>query len=244
MCGRYASSKEPAQLVEEFGVTEPPKMQLAPDYNIAPTKQVYAVLDRVRDGQPARLLADVSWGLVPSWAKDRSIGSRMINARLETAAGKPSFRAAWAKRRALLPADGYYEWYTPPDGPTNARGKPIKQPYFIHRSDGGTLAMAGLYEIWRDRSVSDADDPAAWLWTATVLTTTASDGLGRIHDRMPVHVAQDKWAAWLDPDFDGDPGLLLDPAATARELTAYPVATLVNAVRNNGPHLLDPLPAD
>ncbi|MDQ1246324.1 MAG: Abasic site processing protein [Actinomycetota bacterium] len=243
MCGRYASSKEPAQLVEEFGVTEKPKVALAPDYNVAPTKKVYAVLDRVREGELARLLADVNWGLVPSWAKDRSIGSRMINARLESAASKPSFRVAWAKRRALLPADGYYEWYSPPDGPTNARGKPVKQPYFIHRADGASLAMAGLYEIWRDPAVPDPDDAGAWLWTATVLTTSATDQMGTIHDRMPIHVARDHWAAWLDPGFDGDPGSLLDPAATARDLVAYPVSTLVNAVRNNGPELLAPLVA-
>lgn len=243
MCGRYASTKEPAQLVEEFGVTEPPTAHLAPDYNVAPTKAVYAVLDRLREGQVARLLADVRWGLVPSWAKDRSIGSRMINARLETAASKPSFRAAWAKRRALLPADGYYEWHTSADGPTNARGKPMKQPYFIHRADGASLAMAGLYEIWRDPEVTDSDAPGAWLWTATVLTTTATDDLGRIHDRMPIHVAKDHWDRWLDPAFDGNPAELLDPAATARELVAYPVSTLVNAVRNNGPELVAPLPA-
>ncbi|MCB0915934.1 MAG: SOS response-associated peptidase [Actinobacteria bacterium] len=241
MCGRYASSKEPAVLVEEFDVTVPPRVDLAPDYNVAPTKQVYAVLDRTLGGEQQRLLADVRWGLVPSWAKDRAVGNRLINARVETAASKPSFRAAWARRRAILPADGYYEWYTPEADPADARGKPKKQPYFIHRRDGATLAMAGLYELWRDPAVADPDAPGAWLWTACVLTTSATDRLGRIHDRMPIAVAPEAWSDWLDPSFAGDPHQLLDPAATADELEAYPVATLVNSVRNNGPELLRPL---
>lgn len=242
MCGRYASSNEQASLVTEFEVTVPPTAELAPDYNVAPTKQVYAVLDRVVGAGSERLLADVRWGLVPSWAKDPGIGSRTINARVETAASKPSFRSAWARRRAILPADGYYEWHTPTDGPRQAKGKPLKQPYFIRRSDGATLAMAGLYELWRDRSVTDPDAPGAWLWTACVLTTAATDDLGRIHDRMPIAVASESWDRWLDPAFSGDPHRLLDPAATARALRAYPVSTAVNSVRNNGPELLAPLP--
>lgn len=245
MCGRYASSKDPAELVEEFGVTRPPATTIPADYNVAPTKHVYAVLQRSYDDLPGqqRLLADVVWGLVPSWAKDRSIGHRLVNARVETAAEKPSFRRAWTRRRALLPADGYYEWHGSADtAHEGSSRRPRKQPYFIHRADGGTLAMAGLYEIWRDPA-ADPDDPAAWLWTATILTTTATDGLGQIHDRMPIDVDPRVWADWLDPDFGGDPGTLLDPAATAAALVAYPVSTAVNSVRNNGPQLLDPLPA-
>lgn len=241
MCGRYASSKEPAQLVTEFGVTEPPAVELAPDYNVAPTKSVYAVVDRPGPDGERRLLQAVRWGLVPSWAKDPAIGSRMINARLETADTKPSFRAAWSRRRALLPADGYYEWYTPPAAEAAGAAKPRKQPYFIHRDDGRSLAMAGLYELWRDRSIEDPDAPGAWLWTVTVLTTQATDAMGRIHDRMPIDVAPEAWAAWLDPSFTGDPHSLLDPTATAQALTAYPVSTLVNNVRHNGPELLAPL---
>lgn len=238
MCGRYAATKEPAELVEEFGITVPPGQALPPDYNVAPTKTVYAVLDRPVEGHEERLLKPVRWGLVPSWAKDTSIGSRMVNARVETAATKPAFRRAWARRRALVPADGYYEWHASPvEG-----GKPRKQPYFLHRADGRSLAMAGLYELWRDPS-RDHDDPATWLWSVTVLTTTATDAAGHIHDRMPIDVAPDRWAEWLDPDFAGDPATLLDPAATAVDITAYPVSTLVNSVRNNGPELLEPLPA-
>ena len=129
----------------------------------------------------------------PSWAKDPSIGNRMINARMETVADKPAFRRAFAKRRCLLPADGYFEWY----GQT--KGK--KQPFFIRPPDGGVLAMAGLYELWQDPSAAeDADDP--WLWTCTVLTTSAPDDLGRIHDRMPLLVERDRYAQWLDPTRD------------------------------------------
>ncbi|MDQ1307437.1 MAG: Abasic site processing protein [Actinomycetota bacterium] len=241
MCGRYASAKEPAELIEEFGVTHGPETPLAPDFNVAPTKQVYAVLDRGAgtDGDRERLLAEVRWGLVPSWAKDPKIGSRMINARLETAAVKPAFRSAWARRRALLPADGYYEWHTA--SAVEGVSRPRKQPYFIHLGDGGTLAMAGLYELWRDPS-KDPDHPESWLWTATVLTTTATDGLGRIHDRMPVHVFAEQRDDWLDPGFTGDPGTLLEPAAAAARMVAYPVSSLVNSVRNNGPELTAPIP--
>lgn len=168
----------------------------------------------------------------------------MANARLETAAQKPSFRAAWAKRRCIIPADGYYEWQMPvrADAPKGAGGKPIKQPWFIHPRDGGSLAMAGLYEFWRDRTRAD-DDPAAWLWTVTVLTTEASDSLGRIHDRAPLVVLPDERAAWLDPH-QPDPSDVVARLRPATEglLEAYPVSTSVNSVRNNGPQLLEPVP--
>ena len=132
----------------------------------------------------ARELRVVRWGLVPSWAKDTSIGSRMINARAETVAEKPSFRRAFARRRCLLPADGYYEWQVL----AGEGSKKVKQPYFIYRADGGPLAFAGLYELWRDRQFPDGD-PDAWLWTATIITTSAPDELGQIHDRMPMVIA-------------------------------------------------------
>jgi putative SOS response-associated peptidase YedK len=249
MCGRYAASRNPDDLVEEFEAVVRPEESLGPDYNVAPTKKVYAVMDRrprgEKDAPPRRELAVVRWGLVPSWAKDPSIGSRMINARMETVAEKPAFRRAFAKRRCLLPADGYYEWYTPTDGPKGKNGKPLKQPFFIHPADGGILAMAGLYELWRDPTRPD-DDPHAWLMTATVLTTTAEDAVGMIHDRMPLFVEPERWHDWLDPALDGstsDLTTLLVPAAPGR-LDAYPVSTAVNAVRNNGPELLDPIAAE
>ena len=166
MCGRYAQSQNVHDLLTEFEVEHGPDHELAPDYNVAPTKEVYAVVERrprdaAPDVPPARQLRVMRWGLVPSWAKDPSIGSRMINAREETIATKPAFRRAFARRRCLLPADGYYEWWAPPDGPKGKNGKPLKQPYFLHQRDGGTLAMAGLYEFWRDKTRAD-DDPLAW----------------------------------------------------------------------------------
>ena len=207
MCGRYASSRKPEDLVEEFEVDRVvPDKPLAADYNVAPTKEVYAVMDRVpRDapeGTPAeRRLTTLTWGLVPSWAKDRKIGSRMINARLETLTEKPAFKRAVAKRRCLLPADGYFEWYETDQ--IGARGKPLKQPFFITPKDGGVMAMAGLYEIWRNKEIEDPDAPGAFLWTSTVITTSAEDAVGHIHDRMPMLVEPSSYDAWLDADRHG-----------------------------------------
>jgi putative SOS response-associated peptidase YedK len=238
MCGRYASAKDPAVLAEEFEVASPPEESLNPDFNVAPTKKVYVVVDR----DDRRCLEVARWGLVPSWAKDPSIGSRMINARAETVATKPAYRRAFARRRCLVPADGFFEWYLPtePDAPVGKGGKPLKQPFFIHPADGTSMAMAGLYEWWRDPTRSD-DDPQAWRLTCTVITTTASDEVGRIHDRMPMTIERAEWRAWLDPGLGAEAAApLLAPASTLR-LEAYPVSTLVNSVRNNGPELIAPL---
>src|SRR5215468_11123440 len=195
MCGRYASARKRIELLEEFSVQRDKVAEpLQPDYNVAPTKPVYAVVDRAatasdddtgaaaaaggvgtETGAVERELRVMRWGLVPFWAKDVRIGSRMINARAETVAEKPAFRRAFGKRRCLLPADGYYEWQQQPGA--------AKQPIYISRSDGRPLAFAGLYELWRDPSVPP-DDQDAWLWTSTVITTSAPDELGHIHDRM------------------------------------------------------------
>jgi putative SOS response-associated peptidase YedK len=250
MCGRYASSRRPEDLVEEFDidpatVAETVAEPLAPDFNVAPTKEVYGVLTRPpREGPESaeRQLRVLRWGLVPFWAKDPAIGSRMINARMETVHEKPAFRQAFAKRRCLLPADGYFEWY--PTRQQGSAGKPAKQPFFIRPRDGSVLAMAGLYEIWRDHTRDDAD-PLRFRWTCTVLTTSAEDELGHIHDRMPLVVERDRQGDWLDPLVSDTDRLreLLVPAAPGR-LEAFPVSTQVNNVRNNGPELLEPLPLD
>jgi putative SOS response-associated peptidase YedK len=249
MCGRYASSRRPEDLVEEFEIDKVEvKETLAPDYNVAPTKPVYAVVQRAPSGTPdapsERQLRVLTWGLVPFWAKDPAIGNRMINARMETVDEKPAYRRAFASRRCLLPADGYYEWYAAEQGQGQGKGKSKqkKQPFFIHPADGGVLAMAGLYEIWRDPT-RDEDDPDRFRWTCTVLTTTAEDAVGHIHDRMPMLVEPRRYAAWLDPQLSDPDALkkLLVPAAPGR-LEAYPVSTEVNNVRNNGAELLDPLP--
>ncbi len=259
MCGRYASARKRIELLEEFGVQSDRVAQpLAPDYNVAPTKPVYAVMTRRPDDRdedrdsgadgpavagetgpgreelPAeRQLRVVRWGLVPFWAKDVKIGSRMINARAETVAEKPAFRRAFSQRRCLLPADGYYEWQQQDGGP--------KQPIYITRADGCPLAFAGLYELWRDASVPP-DEKDAWLWTTTVITTSAPDELGHIHDRMPMVIDPASWGEWLDPANRDVTDLrsLLVPAVISG-LTTYPVSTAVNSVRNNGPELIEPL---
>jgi putative SOS response-associated peptidase YedK len=250
MCGRYASSRNPDDLVEEFEIdTSRVEQPLELDFNVAPTKEVYAVVERPPSGsgdgagepEPERQLRTLRWGLVPSWAKDVSIGNRMINARMETVAEKPAYKKAFAKRRCLLPADGYFEWYATAE--LTAKGKPRKQPFFVRPRDHGVLAMAGLYEIWRDPAKTD-DDPTRFLWTCTVITTDAEDGLGHIHDRMPLMVEREQWGSWLDPRTGSGSLLdLLTPASPGR-LEAYPVSTLVSNVRNNGPELLEPLPLD
>ena len=253
MCGRYASARKRQDLLEEFRIERDRVVDdLEPDYNVAPTKPVYAVLTRGERGSAAgagdqagsagpakdvaRELRVLRWGLVPSWAKDPAIGSRMINARVETVDSKPSFRSAFTKRRCLLPADGFYEWIK-----VEQDGKTRKQPYYIRRADDGELAFAGLYELWRDKSQPD-DHPQAWLWTTVIITTTAPDEAGRIHDRMPMVIDPAQWGDWLDPA-NNDPSRvhpLLLPAA-ASGLVSYPVGTDVNYVRNNGPGLIEPL---
>ncbi|MFJ1706046.1 SOS response-associated peptidase [Kitasatospora sp. NPDC088346] len=242
MCGRYVSTTGPQDLVELFGVTRwDPTEVLEPDYNVAPTKDVWAVLERSdrETGTVHRQLRALRWGLVPSWAKSPDVGSRLINARAETVADKPSFRKAFGARRCLLPADGFYEWAAVPAPPG---GKARKQPYFIAPADGSLMAMAGLYEFWRDDSRPDGD-PQAWWTTCTVITTDATDAAGRVHPRMPLAIDPGDIDAWLDPahtDPAGLRALLHTPAGG--ELTATAVTTAVNNVANNGPHLLDPAP--
>ncbi|MDH6133747.1 putative SOS response-associated peptidase YedK [Kitasatospora sp. MAA4] len=242
MCGRFVSTTTPADLVTLFGVNHwDAEETLAPNWNTAPTDSVWSVLERVdhATGELTRQLRPLRWGLVPSWAKDPGVGARMINARSETVHEKPAFRKAFASRRCLLPADGYYEWVAVPaaDG-----RKAFKQPYFITPSSGGLLVMAGLYEFWRDHTRPD-DDPLAWLTTTTIITTRATDSAGRVHDRMPLAIDGADTDAWLDP-------ARTDPAELHRllhtpgggELTVRPVSTAVNSVRNNGPELLDEVP--
>jgi putative SOS response-associated peptidase YedK len=259
MCGRFSASRSADDLVHAFMVDEVDGLderdesgELAPSWNVAPTDDVYAVLERPPRGEPdappRRLLRVVRWGLVPSWAKDPKIGSRMINARVETLAEKPAFKRAFASRRCILPADGYYEWYdpAPTDGAASgSRGKsaPRKQPFFIRPRDGGVLALAGLYELWRDDE-RERDDPRAWLWTATVITTEATDDLGRIHDRMPMFVEAPDVDTWLDPRTDlRDVSGLLVPALPGM-LEAYPVSVAVGNVKNNDRTLVDPIPIE
>lgn len=240
MCGRYAAAKDTATLVEEFQVETVIDAAPGPNYNVAPTNEVAFVVDRPVEEASGlqRQLRVARWGLVPSWAKDPKIGSRMINARWEHAAEKPAFRSAFAKRRCLIPADGYFEWYAPAarsDVPA-VGSKPRKQPYFIHRTDGAGLALAGLYEFWRP----GADEE--WLVTVTVLTTDSIGPLATIHDRMPVMIDPSGYSRWLDPAARVDAGF--DARLAMDLLTAYPVSTAVNSVSNNSADLLAPIPAE
>ncbi|GAB2753012.1 SOS response-associated peptidase [Kitasatospora kifunensis] len=242
MCGRFVSTTGPQDLVSLFGVTRwDPAETLDPSWNVAPTDPVWAVLERLdRDtGELARQLRPLRWGLVPSWAKDPSVGARMINARSETVHEKPAFRKAFATRRCLLPADGYYEWVAI----AAAEGKKAyKQPYYLTPADNSLMAMAALYEFWRDPTRPD-HDPLAWLTTTTVITTQARDDAGRVHDRMPLTIDQDDFATWLDPALTETAelrSLLRTPADG--HLTVRPVSTAVNSVRNNGAQLLDEAP--
>jgi putative SOS response-associated peptidase YedK len=264
MCGRFVSARKRLELLEEFAVERDRVADdRSPDYNVAPTKRIYAVLDRAEkpagpekadtrsdaeraadaDGdRPRRELRLVRWGLVPSWAKDAAGGARMINARAETVAVKPAFRGAFARRRCIIPADGYYEWQAAVD----KGDKKAKQPFYIYRSDGGILCFAGIYELWRDGSVP-ADHEDAWLWTASIITTEATDEIGAIHDRTPMVIPPKSWDDWLDPA-NNEKELLLAtmlPATSsgAGGLASHPVSTTVNSVRNNGPDLIEPLPA-
>lgn len=238
MCGRYATTQTSATLNRTFEIDLANSfVELEADYNMAPTKLAPVVIGRAEEqSAPRRELLTARWGLIPSWAKDPSIGSRMINARSETVAEKPAFKKAFAKRRALVPADGYFEWYT--SEPVEGQKKPTKQPFYITPKDGSVLAMAGLYEFWKDR---EADE---WVVSYTILTTTAQDDLGHVHERMPLFLEPDAYDAWLDPAPHGADELLglLVPAAPGR-LDAFPVSTAVNNVRNNGPELIVPLEA-
>lgn len=245
MCGRYASIKAPADLADEFRAVDATESAAEPDYNVAPTKQIVAVVQRHprdEDGTPdpdvtERSLRRVRWGLVPYWSKDATGGARMINARAETAATKPAFRRALAARRCLIPADGWYEWQ---------RGENHKQPYYTHYRDGASLAMAGLWEFWKPKDDPEGRYPQG-LVTACVLTTDAVGPLAQVHDRMPLVLPPSAWDAWLDPDTgagdDTVAGLLRPPSPELVDrLELRPVSPLVNSVRNNGPELLAPLP--
>lgn len=226
MCGRYATSRTSDTLTDDFAATlAEASASIDADYNVAPTKTPPLVIGRMaaEGGRVGRELITARWGLVPSWAKDVSIGNRLINARMETVAEKPAFRKAFAQRRALVPADGFYEWFQPSDGP--------KQPFYLSRAGG--LALAGLYEFWR---TPEQD----WLLSFTILTTAAEGDDGRIHDRAPLLVDPALWDDWLDPSPHADLLAELVPATPGR-LDAWPVSTAVNNVRNNGPDLVVPL---
>jgi putative SOS response-associated peptidase YedK len=221
-----------SDLAEIFEVEEVRTEPEPPRYNVAPTVPVYAV---AMTSRARRALGTFRWGLVPSWAKNPSVGGRLINARAETITTRPSYRNAVARRRCLIPADAFYEWQrrTGPDG------RPAgKLPYAVRRRDGRPMAFAGIWEVWRDANRPEAEP----LRTCAIVTTAANDLMAPIHDRMPAVLGEEDWSRWLDP---GTPlavvqGLMVP--APSRWFEAFPVATLVNSVANDGPELLRPLP--
>ena len=226
MCGRYVSKTDADGIARLFVVDQRHVDALIPSYNVAPTDEVPAVVEHADQ----RHLVTFRWGLVPHWAKDRKNAARMINARSETAADKPAFRDALARRRCIIPADGFYEW---------ERRDGRRLPWFFHRDDRRLLGFAGLWATWRGPDSTDA--PV--LRTCTILTTTAEQPMSRLHHRMPVMLEPENWQRWLDRSVDA-PGVedLLRPSQP-KGLSAYRVAAEVNAVTNNGPHLLDPVTA-
>lgn len=238
MCGRFAASASTDVIVEEFAIDDVVDEAL-PTWNAAPTDPVAAVVERIDKGsdEVVRKLVTPRWGLVPSWSKDPSTGARMINARSETVATKPAFAKAFASRRCLIPADGFYEWETAASA--SGKSRPAKLPWFVRPSDGGPLVMAGIYEFWRDRTLGP---DAEWLTTCSIITTAATDALGTLHDRMPMVIRRDDWAAWLDPrqtDPEAAWGLLSVDAGA--DVEVFRVGTAVNSVRNNGPELVAPV---
>lgn len=222
MCGRYSLFADYSSLLERFDIEEVSidESEYTPSYNIAPTHQVLAV---VNDGTKNRL-GMLRWGLIPPWAKDEKIGSKMINARAETAAEKPSFRNAFKKKRCLIIADSFYEWRRTDDQ---------KTPMRIKLKSGEPFAFAGLWESWKSPE-------GKTISTCSILTTKPNDLMATIHDRMPVVLSKDAEKVWLDPKVD-DPevlGKLLKPF-DASEMEAYEVSSAVNSPKNNGPELID-----
>jgi putative SOS response-associated peptidase YedK len=237
MCGRYAATKDPAKLIEEFDAIDLTEGHARADHNLAPTKNVVTVVQRhprdedgeVLEDEPAeRSLRMMKWGLVPFWAKDPSVGSRMINTRAETAAEKPAFRRALVSRRCLVPADGWYEW--------RRTGKE-KEPFYMTAPDDSSIAFGGIWESWRPKDGSSDEQP---LITFSIITTDAAGQLTDVHHRMPLIVPRSHWDGWLDPDREDVKDLLVPtPDDIVDSLELRPISTLVNNVRNNGPELLE-----
>jgi putative SOS response-associated peptidase YedK len=218
MCGRYATTRSEADLSDLFDAVSTVE-ELGPSWNVAPTDPVPVV--RVSAGRGQRVLQTARWGLVPPWATDPRAGARMINARSETVATSPAFAPSFARRRCLVPADGWFEW---------VRSGRQRQAFYMTPADGSALAFAGIWSAW-------GPEP---LLTCSVLTTAAVGGPARVHDRMPLILPRERWAGWLAGG--GEAADLLRPM-TERELAAIevrPVGPAVGNVRNNGSHLLDP----
>jgi putative SOS response-associated peptidase YedK len=224
MCGRYSQRLSADEIAERFAARVATALPGA-QFNVAPTDEVSAVL------QPhdERIVDAFRWGLVPAWAEDARGAARLINARAESAPTSPAFRTALARRRCIVPADGFFEFQRSAE-----RVKP--QPYFIRRRDGDVMAFAGLWAAWRNPETADR------LYTCTILTSVPNELVGRFHHRMPVILEPDAWAHWLDADAPTDELVPMLVPCPSELLDAYPVSRLVNDVRNEGPELLAPVP--
>lgn len=226
MCGRFVAASDPDGLVRFFVVDERVDDDVAPSHNVAPTQSVRAVVEH--DG--SRWLTAFRWGLVPHWAEDPRIGNKMINARAESAPDKPAFRDALARRRCIVPADGFYEWQRGDDG--------TKTPHFVFRADGTPMAFAGLWAVWRDPAGGEDAEP---LRTCTILTTDAGPDVRELHGRQPVVLEPDAFDAWLDRDCrDREAVRELLAGSPPGTLRAYPVSARVNDPRNDDPSLTEP----
>ncbi len=227
MCGRFVSTTPADQLAAYFGAEALGETLVEPSYNVAPTNQVYTVIER----DDVRQLTSARWGLVPFWAKDTKVGSKMINARAETVATKNAFRKSFKRQRCIIPVDSFYEW-------TTYKGQKKKTPIRIHRVDDAPFAFAGLWDTWKD---PDGDR----LLTCTILTGEPNEKMAEVHDRMPIMLPPGAWDLWLDnnvSDTDELQSLLVPAPSELIEL--HPVSTEVNNVRNKGAHLIEPVDID
>jgi putative SOS response-associated peptidase YedK len=222
MCGRFTQERPASELAEIFGA-EPLVDDPGGHYNVAPTDEALVVVQR----EERRAVTAYRWGLIPHWATEAKVGSRMFNARAETLTTSPAFSRAFQRRRCLVPVDSFYEW---------KREGTVRQPYRVARADGRPLVLAGLWAGWHDPGTN------AVRRTFTIITTTPNASLSDLHDRMPVIVPDDAWARWLNPSISDRGELLglLEPNE-AVELQIYPVRRLVNDVRQDGPELIERL---
>ncbi|WP_156759695.1 SOS response-associated peptidase [Microbacterium karelineae] len=235
MCGRFVVARVGSELVGELRADHIADDLPEPSYNIAPTQRAAIVLDSAKTDPPSRRVEAARWGLVPGWAKDLSIGQRTFNARAEELEQKRMFTPALAKRRAVVPATGYFEWKRSDDG---------KVPLFIHPEGGEPMLFAGLYEWWKDAGRAD-DDPERWILSFTILTRSGVGALASVHDRMPVFLDADHADAWLDPAAENPRDVLdaaMDDAPRVAESFAWhEVDRAVGNVRNDAPTLIEPV---
>jgi putative SOS response-associated peptidase YedK len=230
MCGRFVSLSDPDELAERFGVDEVRTDALPRRFNVAPSTDVYAILE----SEERRRLGTLRWGFVPHWATKLKGTRQPINARVETVATSKMFASAFERRRCLIPADGFYEWQA------RGEGRP-KQPFHLADPARAPLAFAGIWTVWRDPQQPDAES----LFSTAIITTAARGEMEHIHERMPVILPERLWSPWLTATPERAPHLRDAVAALgAPRLVATPIGTLVNSVRNDGPELLEPATLD